>query len=99
MSVYKTIAPAGTDPELWRIAQKRAAFKSHLKSYVIINTFLWLIWFMTGSRHYGTGFPWPIWPTLGWGIGLFFNFIGAYVNTGDSVEKEYEKLKNKQKQL
>jgi len=45
-----------------------------------------------GSR----GFPWPAWCTLGWGIGLFFNFSGAYLsNNPYAVEKEYNKLKNK----
>jgi hypothetical protein len=33
--------------------------------------------------------------TLGWGIGLAFHFYGAYYgNKYDSVQKEYEKLKN-----
>jgi hypothetical protein len=99
MSNYQTLPPADRDPALWRVAQKRAAFKSHLKSYVVINGFLWLIWFFTESRYSGAGYPWPIWSTMGWGIGLFFHFISAYVNTGNSVEREYQKLKNKQNQL
>jgi hypothetical protein len=32
------------------------------------------------------------------GIGLLFHFIGAYVSRGhNSVEREYEKLKNQNK--
>jgi hypothetical protein len=32
---------------------------------------------------------------LGWGIGIVFHFINAYVDTRESsVEKEYEKFKN-----
>lgn len=105
MSHYQQPAPEGKDPELWEIAQKRASFKSHLLSYLIVNAFLWSIWYFTGhqreitidnwnTRHY----PWPIWPTLGWGIGLAFHFAGAYVfPKANSVEREYEKLKNQQK--
>ena len=26
---------------------------------------LWLVWLVTGA-----GYPWPIWPMLGWGIGV-----------------------------
>jgi hypothetical protein len=33
---------------------------------------------------------------VGWGIGLFFNYLSAYRNTNSWAEKEYQKLKNKQ---
>jgi cytochrome c oxidase assembly factor CtaG len=85
------------DQQLWEIAQKRASFKRHLMTYIVINIFMWIIWAMTGAHTYNRGMPWPLWSTLGWGIGLAFHYFGAYVTTGDnSVEREYEKLKNKQ---
>jgi 2TM domain len=99
-------APEGKDPELWEIAQKRAGFKSHLVSYIVVNAFLWAIWFFTGNQHKGLHFnewsndnyPWPIWPMLGWGIGLAFHYAGAYVfPKANSIETEYQKLKNQQK--
>lgn len=94
--------PEGRDPHLWQLAQKRASFKRHLVTYIVINLFLWMLWYFTKrsydySSQYGF-FPWPLWPTLGWGIGLLFHFIGAYISTGhNSVEREYEKLKNQNK--
>ncbi len=104
MSNYQP-APEGKDPELWEIAQKRAGFKSHALTYVIINAFLWAVWYFSASYdHFKITemrwghFPWPLWSTLGWGVGLAFHFAGAYVfPKANSVEKEYEKLKNKQK--
>lgn len=97
MSNYKP-APEGKDPVLWEVAQKRASFKSHLVSYLIVNSFLWALWYFTG-RHSDNSWnelPWPVWPTLGWGIGLGFHFAGAYIfPQTNSVEKEYEKLKSK----
>lgn len=85
------------DKQLWEIAQKRASFKRHLMTYLVVNAFLWAVWAMTGSHRYNGGMPWPLWSTLGWGIGLAFHYFGAYVYPGDSsVEREYEKLKNKQ---
>lgn len=90
--------PAGKDPELWEIAQKRASFKSHLAVYIIVNGFFWALWFLKG-RSYAEEeyFPWPVWPMLGWGIGLFMHFVGAYIYPkANLVEKEYQKLKNKQ---
>ena len=89
---------SGKDPELWRIAQKRAKFKKHLFTYVVINAFFWLLWLMSGSHghHYG-GIPWPVWPMFGWGIGLAFNYFDAYQNPQSTLaNKEYDKLKKEQ---
>lgn len=90
--------PPDKDPQLWQLAQKRASFKSHLISYTLVNLFLWGIWWANGAHTYGSGLPWPVWPTFGWGIGLLFHYLGAYVNNGfGSVEKEYEKLSQDKK--
>jgi hypothetical protein len=83
---------------LWRMAKKRVEFKRHLASYLIVNAFLWAMWFI---GDYATGEErnflnaWPIWCSLGWGVGLAFSYFKAYgANKLDSVEKEFEKLKN-----
>lgn len=90
-------SPDQRDPKLWELAKRRASFKYNLASYIIINAFLWGVWYFSSSREQNTGWPWPIWPTLGWGVGLVFHYIGAYVYTGvDATEREYEKLKEKQ---
>jgi 2TM domain len=77
------------DAELWQLAKARADFKTHLASYLIVNGMLWLLWLFTSGTH---SHPWPIWPTMGWGIGLLFNYLAVYKFT-NSIEKEYEKLK------
>lgn len=97
-----TPAPEGKDPILWEIAQKRASFKKHLMTYLVMNAFFWAIWFLSGgfSRVFNGhwGLPWPVWPALGWGIGLAFHYMDAYVTPkSNSVEQEYEKLKNQNK--
>jgi hypothetical protein len=95
---YSYQAPPGKDPQLWQLAQRRASFKSHFATYLVIIGLLWGIWFFTGGRTYGSGIPWPAWATLGWGIGIAFHFIGAYVNTRfGSADNEYEKLTKNQK--
>lgn len=87
------------DKQLWRIAKKRAEFKKHLASYVIINGFLWALWWITEGRD---GFDdvfsaWPIWSTLGWGVGLAFSYYGAYHNSKEEdTMREYQKLKEKE---
>ncbi len=85
------------DPKLWEIAKRRASFKSNLITYLIVNAFLWGLWYFTGARTYYGSWPWPVWPTAGWGIGLIFHYFGAYIYPeANSVEREYDKLKRKQ---
>ena len=82
---------------LWKQAKKRVDFKRHLWTYMIINGFLWALWIFTDRVDDPAGMmPWPVWPTFGWGIGLAFSYFNAYHVKTDAVEREYEKLKNKQ---
>lgn len=84
----------GKDPVLWEVARKRVSFKYHLLTYVVMNIFFWSVWLLTGASYTHTGLPWPVWPAFGWGIGLLFHFIGAYVYPrSNMVQKEYEKIK------
>ena len=95
MSYYST--PEGKDPQLWHMARKRASFKSHLTTYLIVNAFLWVIWYFTGSRTYGNSIPWPAWSMFGWGIGLVSHYASAYGSkAANAVEKEYDKLTQNQ---
>ena len=85
--------PEGKDPQLWYLARRRASFRSHFAVYLILSVFFWLLWYFTGGPRYNDGLPWPVWPMLGWGIGVAFHYIGAYVSPrSHTVEREYEKL-------
>ncbi len=88
------------DKQLWRIAKKRAGFKKQLASYIIVNGFLWALWWITQGRDDvdDGGMPWPVWSTLGWGIGLAYSYYGAYHdNREEDTMKEFQKLKDKEK--
>jgi hypothetical protein len=86
-------APEGKDQQLWQLAHKRASFKRHLATYIIVNGFLWILWAFTGAHNDESRIPWPAWSSLGWGIGLLSHYVSAYVATKEnSVEKEYDKL-------
>jgi hypothetical protein len=88
--------PQDKDPELWMIAKRRASFKRHLATYLVINIFLWVLWALTGVHRDESRIPWPAWTTFGWGVGLMFHYIGTYVKD-NSVQREYDKLKNNDK--
>ncbi len=82
------------DQQLWEIAKARAAFRKSLFAYLIVNPFLIAIWFLTNGS--GSHF-WPIWPIIGWGISLAFQYYNAYSADGQTdVQREYDKIKNKQ---
>lgn len=85
--------PQDKDPQLWDLAKRRASFKAHVATYIIVNLFLWAIWYFTDGRTHGA-LPWPAWSTLGWGIGLAFHYVGAYVTPKgtNAIDKEYERL-------
>lgn len=87
--------PDEKDAVLWRIAQKRAAFRRSLYSYIVINCFFWAIWWFTYGRTHGLrGYPWPTWVMLAWGIGLAFQYFNAYQGTKQELaDEEYERLR------
>lgn len=79
-----------TDKQLHELAKKRVEFRTHLVVYLVVNSFLWIIWYFTGQ-----GYMWPIWPMAGWGIGLVFHYIFDYrTSKYFSEEDEYRKLKD-----
>jgi hypothetical protein len=45
--------------------REREDFKSHLYAFLAVNAGLIAIWALTGM-----GYFWPVWPLVGWGIGL-----------------------------
>ena len=84
-----------TDQQLWQLARMRAKFKRGLGSYSLVIPFLWVIWYLTmpvEAKKYHI--PWPIWPMLGWGLGLGIQYVNAYViEVGSLEQREYDKLK------
>jgi len=84
------------DERLWKLAKRRAEFKKHALTYLIINVFLWGVWVFNSYRHSDFDFPWPVFVTIGWGVGLAISYIAAYSGNVESLrEKEYNKLINK----
>jgi hypothetical protein len=74
---------ASDEDDLRRQAEARVdrieAFRIHLAIYVAVNALLWLIWAYTGAT---TNPPWPVFVTLGWGIGIvILGIILAYAAT------------------
>jgi len=58
--------------------KKRRDFGVHLLVYCLVNGFIVVIWAMTDLH----GFFWPIFPILGWGVGLILNAWDVYRSEG-----------------
>ena len=71
--------------------------RAHGVTYVPVNCGLWVIWALT-DRHHDGGLPWPIWPTVFWGIGVVMSGLGAYGDFGrpQRTQRQYERLVREQ---
>jgi hypothetical protein len=71
-------APARRDDRTgitWRQANR--AFIEHARSYVLVNLLLVAIWAVTMPG----GYFWPVWPLLGWGVGLVGHAMATFNHT------------------
>jgi len=78
--------------------RKRRDFRSHLAAYVVVNAMLWGIWYVTSLSSDAWTFPWPVFVTLGWGVGLVLNYWDVYLRhdiTEGDVESEIERLRTR----
>ena len=74
-----------------RQLKKQRDFRSHLLVYVLVNTFVVVIWVLTGPH----GFFWPVFPIAGWGIGVIMNAWDVYGRqeiTEEDIDREMERL-------
>jgi 2TM domain len=54
-----------------------AEFYKHLMTYVVVISALWILCLLTKGEGTQWWRYWAIWPTLGWGIGVFFHGLGV----------------------
>ena len=74
-----------------RQLKKQRDFRNHLLLYILVNTFLVVIWALT-NRH---GFFWPVFPIAGWGIFVIMNAWDVYGRreiTEQDIHREMDHL-------
>jgi uncharacterized ion transporter superfamily protein YfcC len=81
-------APRGPDETLRERAltrlKKKRDFYTHVLVYLVVNSFLVVIWSMTSG-----GFFWPAFPMAAWGIGVVMNAWDVW--QGDFSEADIER--------
>jgi hypothetical protein len=72
--------------------KKKRDFRTHLLMYFAVNAMLVVIWAITSDG----GLFWPIFPILGWGIGVVANAWDVYGRrpiTEDEIRREQDRLR------
>jgi hypothetical protein len=72
-----------------RLTKKREFF-THLFVYAVVNAVLIAIWAVTGANFF-----WPIFPLLGWGIGVAFHGWDVYgpPMSEDRIQREMNRMR------
>jgi uncharacterized membrane protein len=72
----------------------RRQFHAHLTAYVLVNVLLVAVWLVVAVTA-GVWFPWPVFPILGWGIGLAFHARSVYARpiSEADIQREVERLR------
>lgn len=73
-----------------RIRAKRG-FWGHLAIYIAVNALLVGIWAITSPAAF-----WPIWPMLGWGIGVVAHAASVYIGPRGISEKQIDREMQRQ---
>jgi hypothetical protein len=77
-----------------RRLKQRRDFWAHLVVYVMVNTFLVVLWTFTGS-----GFFWPIIVMFAWGIGLVMTAYETFLRppiTEADIDREVQRIQHRQ---
>lgn len=72
--------------------KKKRDLTGHLLIYTLVNGFLVVIWAMTSG--WGSFF-WPVFPLVGWGIGVVANIYDVFFGedfTEEQIRREMEHL-------
>ena len=73
----------------------KRGLQAHLLAYVTVNLFLTGIWLATTPD----GFYWPMFPLLGWGIGVVFHIWDFYSPESfseDRIQREMHRVRDRQ---
>lgn len=70
--------------------KERAGLIAHAIPFVLVNIALWLLYAFTSSP--GDNFPWPMFVTFFWGIGMVSHFFSYYNKYGGGAMRREEAI-------
>lgn len=82
-----------SDRDIRDMAEARVGFKRHAFTFVAVNLFFVALWWLTSDSRTLSSY-WPIWPLLGWGLGLASHAWCVYGGGGeDAVAREEARIR------
>lgn len=55
-------------------APSKKGFRIHLIVFLLATPAIWLIWYLSEQAY-----PWPLWSTPAWAVGVLFHYLGITV--------------------
>ncbi|MFC0778779.1 2TM domain-containing protein [Flavobacterium sp. HJSW_4] len=52
----------------------KLGFKIHFLAFLLATPIIFLIWYLTDTTY-----PWPLWSTSAWAVGVLFHYLGVFV--------------------
>ena len=60
----------------------KKGFRIHLLVFLLVTPAIWLVWYLSPNSY-----PWPLWSTPAWAIGVLFHYLGVYVLKSKNKKK------------
>ena len=79
-----------------RSLRRKRDFRGHIVAFLIVLGAFWVVWAVMAVQL-DAWFPWPVFPTVGWGIGLALHAWSVYgppprPMTEESIQREERRL-------
>jgi hypothetical protein len=96
MIMSDTTAQAEWRAQAIRSLRRKRELGRHLVAFAIVIGAFWIVWAVVAVQL-GGWFPWPVFPTVGWGIGLALHAWSVYgpaprPMTEESISREERRL-------
>ncbi|MBB4801593.1 hypothetical protein HNP37_001654 [Flavobacterium nitrogenifigens] len=65
-TTFNTETKANKNPKL--------GFKIHLLVFLLATPIVFIVWYLTDTTY-----PWPLWSTPAWAVGIVFHYLGVFV--------------------
>lgn len=52
----------------------KLGFKIHFLVFLLVSPIIFIIWYLTDTTY-----PWPLWSTSAWAVGILFHYLGVFV--------------------
>ncbi|NUY81658.1 2TM domain-containing protein [Flavobacterium sp. MAH-1] len=65
-----------TNVKVAKAAKRKTAlgFNIHFLTFLVLTPVVFIVWYLTDTTY-----PWPLWSTPAWAVGVIFHYLGVFV--------------------